>query len=919
MAERTRSLDDSAPDALPASSAGGEASDPPVMLGDCLDRYTVRTRIGAGGMGEVFAAHDAELDRMVAIKVIKPGLAGSSPASRARFQREAQAMARLSHPNVVSVYDVGQAGGRVFVAMELVQGPTLAAWMAERPRPWREVVQVFLQAGRGLEAAHAAGVVHRDFKPANVILGERVRVADFGLARAVDAAEEEQPASGPVPRPLEGSVTRTGQAVGTPAYMAPEQGSAGPASPLSDQYAFAVSLHEALSGVRPGESPLRAIPAHLRAILARALSVRPEDRYPSMRELLSDLERDPARSRNRWLAAGGTLGLVALSFWLARGAAHRASCEGLNAPFAAVWNRAKADALRQHFAKSGASDAAVAADHVIAVLDDYATRWTGNRTNACTQAREGVESQDLLDSRMRCLDQRLVEVSTVASELATADAAMIRNAGSAVDRLHPLTDCDDPREAPRPAGAKVRADITEAEALIARAWALEALDQSERSLPLAQQAAEIGERTGWAPLFARALILRADCENHVRDHKAALSTYEQAATLGAQAKDDTVVADALVGRFFVLGEPLGKPGEALAMRRFVELALERAGKPPRSYALWLHNLAVILLGQEKTDEALAAEEEAVAIWRKIVPPGHAYLIQSLETEGNILIFKNEFDRSEKLLREVLKNKIASHGQNDIDVADTLDNLAVLEAQRGNLPGAIEQWEHALEIERSLGNLNNSTAFNLGLAKYAVRRWRAAEADLTMALGVAERSAQGASRYVALTTDALGATLTALGEYDRARAMLDRSIESSRASGAPADEALAHASRLALLRGDRATAKTRLAEAKKAAQNEKSLLVLVEADLVRAESGCRAARPGYELAIRLAKKEVEKSIETDATINLAQCQLELGAAGEAVAALEPLVKWLDDVHADAEAIAPVRSTLARASRLAKGKR
>ena len=867
-------------------------------------------------MGEVFAAHDAELDRMVAIKVIRPGLAGSSPASRARFQREAQAMARLSHPNVVSVFDVGQAGGRVFVAMELVQGPTLAAWMAEGAHPWREVVRVFLQAGRGLEAAHAAGIVHRDFKPANVILGERVRVADFGLARAVDAAEEELPLPGPVPTPLEGSVTRTGQAVGTPAYMAPEQGAAAPASPLSDQYAFAVSLHEALAGARPGETPQRAVPAHLRAILSRALAVRPEDRYPSMRELLAELERDPARTRRRWLAVTGGIGLIAASFWLARGAARRASCEGLDAPVAAAWNRARADALRQHFASSGVADAAIAAEHVIAVLDDYATRWTLNRSRACTQARDGVESQDMLDRRMRCLDQRLVEVRTVVDELTTADAAMVRQAGAAIDRLHPLTDCDDPREAPRPAGAKVRADIAEAEALVARAWALEALDQSERALPLANQAVEIGERTKWPPVLARALLVRAGCETHVRDDKASLASYEQAATIGAQAKDDTVVADALAGRFFVLGEPLGKPAEALAMRRFVELALERAGKPPRSNALWLHNLAVILLGQEKIDEALAAEEEAVATWRKILPPGHAYLMQSLETEGNILIFKNEFDRSEKLLREVLEHKLASLGPNHIEVSATLDNLAVLAAQRGNLPAAIEQWERALEIQRTAGHFTNGTAYNLGLAKFAVGRWRAAEGDLTMALGIAERAADGSTRWVALTTDALGATLTALGEYDRARVMLDRAIEASRASGTPAEDPLAHASRLALLRGDRATAKARLAEAKKAAHDQKSLLALTEADLARAESGCRVARASYELALQLAKKEPEKSVENEATIHLAQCQIELGAAGEAVTALTPLVKWLDGVHADAEAIAPARSALERARHLAK---
>src|SRR5215813_12256971 len=228
------------------------AEPPPVRPGDCLGRYTLLAHIGRGGIGEVFSAYDPELDRIVAVKVLRPGLTGESPEAGARFQREAQAMARLSHPNVVAVYDVGAVGQRVYMAMELVDGPTLEAWLRERSRGWREVLEAFLQAGRGLEAAHAAGLVHRDFKPSNVIVGNRVRVADFGLARVVAGAE---PVPGPLaPTALHGVVTQTGQALGTPAYMAPEQRAGGPPSPQSDQYSFAVALYEALHGTRPEES-----------------------------------------------------------------------------------------------------------------------------------------------------------------------------------------------------------------------------------------------------------------------------------------------------------------------------------------------------------------------------------------------------------------------------------------------------------------------------------------------------------------------------------------------------------------------------------------------------------------------------------------------------------------------------------------
>jgi tetratricopeptide (TPR) repeat protein len=914
MAEGTKSLDESASEALPAAAAAPSTEEPPVSVGDCLDRYTVREHIGAGGMGEVFAAHDAELDRLVALKVIKPGLAGASPAARARFRREAQAMARLNHPNVVSVFDVGEVGRRVFVAMELVRGPTMAAWLADRTRSWREIVAVFLQAGRGLEAAHAAGIVHRDFKPSNVILGDRVRVADFGLARAVDAAEEEVPSSSsPCQTPLQGTVTHTGHTVGTPPYMAPEQGAA-PASPLSDQYSFAVALHEALFGARPGEpAPARKVPARLRAIVARGLAERPEDRYPSMRDLLADLERDPARTRRRWLSAVGAVGLSVASIWFARSAARGPSCEGLAAPLAAAWNKSKADAVRARFTASGLGYAAVAADRVIEGLDAYAARWTSSRTNACTQARAGVQSQELLDRRMRCLDQRLVEVTTVIGELVSATPATIRSAGAAVDTLHPLEDCDDPHESvARPVGDKVRADIVQAESILSRAWALQALDQPERALPLARQASEIAVRTQWAPLQARALVLRGECENRTRDYQHALETFDQAAKVGAQGKEDAVVVDALAGRFFILGEKLGKMDEALAGRKYIELALERAGQPPRSRAIWLHNLAVVLLEQEHFDDALTAESEAVSIWRKIVSAGHVYLLDSLETEGNIQTYRHEFDRAEALLKEVLSAKIAARGPEHVTVARTILNLGEVEAERGNVAKAIELWERTREIQQAAGAVELPTQVNLGLGKLLACRWRAAADDLATALAMAEREAPGKTRWVGICADGLGTVLAARGELDRAAPLLDRAIEALRESGGGSVVGpLVHASRLALVRGDRATAKARLEEAEKAAPADNPMIALARADLARAETGCRGARAGYERAVSLAKKQFAKDVESDATPGLAECQLELGAPAAAVSTLEPHVKWLADMHADPEAAAPAQFALARA--------
>jgi WD40 repeat protein/predicted Ser/Thr protein kinase len=294
----------------------------------------VLRRIGAGGMGVVYAAYDNELERRLAIKLVHRARARGD--HQARVRREAQAMARLSHPNVVQVYEVGEHEQQVFVAMEFVTGPTLAEWSkAQPPAPerWRAVLDKYIEVGRGLAAAHAARLVHRDFKPANAIVGDdgRVRVLDFGIARAFEStgpvrgaepAEESELDDGEQEPsdidPLSTPLTRTGALVGTPAYMSPEQFERGSVDARSDQFSFCVALYEAIYGERPfagtttpslmfalisGDirpAPARTeVPTWVRDVLVRGLASKPDARWPSMTELLDALARDPERARRR--------------------------------------------------------------------------------------------------------------------------------------------------------------------------------------------------------------------------------------------------------------------------------------------------------------------------------------------------------------------------------------------------------------------------------------------------------------------------------------------------------------------------------------------------------------------------------------------------------------------------------------------
>ena len=305
--------------------------DPVVAVGDTIGRYVVLRRIGAGGMGVVFAAYDPQLDRRVALKLLRTGVGLGEGEAKARLVREAQAIAQLSHPHVVAVYDVGTATtGDVYIAMEFVEGDTLTNWLQRWERSWRDVVEMFVDAGRGLAAAHGVGLLHRDFKPDNVLVGAdgRVRVTDFGLARSLVTGGEDGDT-----RPtrelaqLRVTLTATGAVMGTPRYMAPEQLAGKDISAAADQWSFCVALYEAVYGVHPiaGDTAAKmldegarmrpppegkGVPASLLAVVTRGLDAVPARRYPSMTALLAELTHALRPPRRRYLAIGGAAALV---------------------------------------------------------------------------------------------------------------------------------------------------------------------------------------------------------------------------------------------------------------------------------------------------------------------------------------------------------------------------------------------------------------------------------------------------------------------------------------------------------------------------------------------------------------------------------------------------------------------------------
>ncbi|MCA9660483.1 MAG: serine/threonine protein kinase, partial [Myxococcales bacterium] len=313
-----------------------EAADDELALktGAIVGRYVVVEHLGSGAMGSVFAAYDPELERRVAIKILHERSADES--SRLRMLREAQAMARLQHPNVVAVFDVGAYDGRIWLAMELVEGQTLGAWLRAAEREWAEVVEVLVAAAEGLAAAHSAGLVHRDVKPDNIMISDgRVRVADFGLARAGADAVDDARGVNTVTQTgvnslLDSDLTGIGALVGTPRYMSPEGFLGEPVDARSDQYGWAVTAWEALYGAPPVEAetldelrrkvitgqrrPPRAgrrVPKWLARIVERCLEVLPDARFPSMTAVVAAIEGQ-RRRRRRLFAVYGVAGLAAV-------------------------------------------------------------------------------------------------------------------------------------------------------------------------------------------------------------------------------------------------------------------------------------------------------------------------------------------------------------------------------------------------------------------------------------------------------------------------------------------------------------------------------------------------------------------------------------------------------------------------------
>lgn len=719
---------------------------PSLEPGARIGRYVVQRTLGRGGMGVVLLAHDERLDRKVAIKLLRARDFGTDrdAIARARLVREAQAMALLSHPNVITVHDVGSIGGRVYVAMEFVEGVTLRRWLREAPRSQQEILRCFIAAGRGLAAAHGAGLVHRDFKPDNVMIGAgsdagRVLVLDFGLARPPDAQDSTPEAMSTAATTGTSheiaALTLSGWVLGTPLYMAPEQ-HGGQAVPASDQFALCVALYEAVFGQRPfaGDSveelaaakhgqhlrempPGRGVSVHLRRTLRRGLAAAPEQRFASMTALVDALAHDPRPARRRLAIGAGVLACTAvLSATVVVARSDRGACTRVDAALDGIWDATRRDEVAQALTVTASTYADATTSTVLSGLDDYANALLAAQRANCEAmaAAQPVDGPEL-DHEISCLQRRRQGLAAMVDVLATADAAVGERA---VDAMLSLPAVDGCAAATSGAGAstmptdpaileRIEAGNAEASRVAALLGAGRYDDAKSAVVPLLVEAAAIGH----LPLLAEAELLSAEIESHRGEPDPAIAAYLRATDAAAAGGDDRLAARAWIGLLYTAGHTKAQHGPAIDYARHAEVALHRIGEPADLEAELASTRGMIAHDQGDYPAAQALHERALALRES---QGAAAVDGStLVNLARTLAARGEIGRAREHVLRAIDIIEVRYGPQHPTVARTLTHLGSIEFEAGEYAAAKGRYERALAIqEASLGPRHPEVAFSL---------------------------------------------------------------------------------------------------------------------------------------------------------------------------------------------------------------
>jgi tetratricopeptide (TPR) repeat protein len=846
---------------------GASSSAPRLTPGQVIDAYRIEEEVGAGGMGRVYRAHDQRLGRDVALKL------HARPRGADELVREAAALARLAHPNVVTVHEVGTWAGHPWVAMELVRGGTARAWA--RSRTADEILALYRAAGAGLAAAHAAGLVHRDFKPDNVLVGDdgRARVADFGLA--VDQVDQTVDAATP----------------GTPGYMAPEQRAATTVDARADQYAFAVSLWEALAGEHPfsrpeattahtpspAPAPTGKIPRRVQTALRRALASDPAKRWPSMDALLAAIA--PRRSRV-WMIAGGLaiLGLGAAVFVLAtRSETAAIDCEVTAAVIDAEWSPPARDAVRTTL------QAGEQTDRVIATTEAWVARWRAGSRAAC-EVRE--QSPALYDQRVACLERGRLSLRAMLATFAQSKLAPTK-ALDVATALPKVEDCADvamlvggaspPRD---PVGAAIAA---QAETSIAKARTQRIAGDVKGAIATGRSAVAYADAHQLAPASARARIELAAAIHASGTLEGVRSTFEEAVKYASEARDDTLVARAWINLATTIALRLQKPEEADQLILVVEAAVVRAGNPPVLVGLLAGIRGDLALARNRYAEAVPLFEQQIVASEALYGPDDVDQTRWRNRLAQALVELGRFDEARAQLARAAAIIERQYGSTHANLGVVVTTRGQVEYSAGNYAAAIADYQRALAIKTTVAGPEHAslapTLINLSLVEADAGALADARVHATRGAAIAERTLPPMHPNVGLALATRGRIEAELGAPE-AKATLDRAIEILTKAGgrSPLEVALGarslihvRAKRLAEARADA----TRAVEVADKTIGPSLALALAHAALAEVEhvaGDLPAARASYALAIEIARKHAPATHPTIASLVAAAAEL-----------------------------------------------
>ena len=781
-----------------------------------IDRYTITGLVGAGGQALVYTAQDAVLGRTVALKILRD-------ARDAGVLDEARLAAKLSHPNIVAIHDAGaMRDGQLYLAMEYVKGGSLDLWLRKKPRR-SEVLRVCLDAGRGLAAAHGAGVVHRDIKTANILVGEdgRARVTDFGLA----------------------TLDSTARVAGTLAYMAPEQLD-GRASSASDQFSYAVTAWEALTGELPfalkGDraaavvagivEPKHPLPRHLDRALRRALDPEPMRRWTSMTALVTALSVNP---RKPWVyVALGAVPLVAVgvtAFAFTRD--DFKACSDLP-PSAFDWQRRQQIAVR--FGTSTKPFAKPVLAGVLAELDRYGVEWEAMQLRTCQSSETKMQTAEVRELRAQCLDERNAALHATLDTLAVADDAVIENALSLVRGLPPLAPCADvawlKERVKPPLDRAGREQVAEVSRTVATSASQLRAGKLEPALATAQQAAALAARVDHVPTRARAELAVGQAQAKMGETAIAEKHLLAAAELAQRGRDDVTAADAWIELVKVVGHGNARYDEALRYAGFAAATAARLGNDRALRGRLDYYRCAILDLQAKLADADAActsaidartqafgkdapevadvlviqariahkrskpadakqlIDRAVAIREQTLGKDHPALMEALFAAGQLALGRGELDVAEAQFQRGMSIGRAVRGDDSLVMAALYAQTAGVQHARGKLPEALASIERSAAIrERVEGAKHADLVFDYstkGRILEDMARNDEAVAAYERALAIAEQALGDKHPSVTAVLQDLGRLHGKLGKPDLAREMLDRAIVVAKASEEP---------------------------------------------------------------------------------------------------------------------------------------